>query len=104
GDKVIYALPGVPYELHEIVTRAVLPDLRRRAGKQAVILSRVLRTWGESESGLAERLGEHMAALDAAGPAAPTLAFLASGIEGLKVRITVKADDETAARARLAAE
>ena len=33
GDKVIYAVPGVPYEMREIVTRAVLPDLRRRAGR-----------------------------------------------------------------------
>jgi nicotinamide-nucleotide amidase len=99
GDKVAYAVPGVPYELHEIVTGAVLPDLARRAGKVAVIRSRTLRTWGDSESGLAERLAGHMAELDEAGPGAPTLAFLASGIEGLKVRITVKADDEdTAAR------
>jgi nicotinamide-nucleotide amidase len=99
GDKVVYAVPGVPYELHEIVTGAVLPDLARRAGKVAVIRSRTLRTWGDSESGLAERLAGHMAELDEAGPGAPTLAFLASGIEGLKVRITVKADDEdTAAR------
>jgi nicotinamide-nucleotide amidase len=92
--KVIYAVPGVPYELQEIVSGAVLPDMQRRAGKLAIIRSRTLRTWGDSESGLAERLAEHMAELDDAGPEAPTLAFLASGIEGLKVRITVKADDE----------
>jgi nicotinamide-nucleotide amidase len=99
GDKVVYAVPGVPYELREIVHGAVLPDLARRAGTVAVIRSRTLRTWGDSESGLAERLADHMTELDAAGPRAPTLAFLASGIEGLKVRITVKADDEaTAAR------
>ncbi|HEX6236687.1 MAG TPA: competence/damage-inducible protein A [Acidimicrobiales bacterium] len=102
--KVVYAVPGVPYEMREIVTHAVLPDLRRRAGKLAVILSRVLRTWGESESGLAERVAEHMASLDAEGPEAPTLAFLASGIEGIKVRITVKAPDEETAAARLGAE
>jgi nicotinamide-nucleotide amidase len=101
GDKVIYAVPGVPHELREIVEGAVLPDLARRAGRGAVIRSRTLRTWGESESGLAERLAGHMAALDAAGPGAPTLAFLASGMEGLKVRITVKADDEASALARL---
>jgi nicotinamide-nucleotide amidase len=76
----------------------VLPDMQRRAGKLAIIRSRTLRTWGDSESGLAERLAEHMAELDDAGPKAPTLAFLASGIEGLKVRITVKADDEDRAR------
>jgi nicotinamide-nucleotide amidase len=104
GDKVVYAVPGVPYELHEIVLGAVLPDLQRRAGKQAVIRSRTLRTWGDSESGLAERLAEHMAELDQGGPTAPTLAFLASGIEGLKVRITVKADDEDAAAQLIEAE
>ena len=31
GTRSIYALPGVPYELAEMFTRAVLPDLRRRA-------------------------------------------------------------------------
>jgi nicotinamide-nucleotide amidase len=104
GGKVVYAVPGVPYEMQEIVRGAILPDLARRAGTVAVIRSRTLRTWGESESGLAEKLGSHMAELDAAGPAAPTLAFLASGIEGLKVRITVKADDEPTALALLDAE
>jgi nicotinamide-nucleotide amidase len=104
GDKVIYAVPGVPYELHEIVGRAVLPDLARRAGSVSVIRSRTLRTWGESESGLAERLAGHMAELDGAGPGAPTLAFLASGIEGIKVRITVKADDDDTATGLVDAE
>jgi nicotinamide-nucleotide amidase len=104
GDKVIYAVPGVPYELHEIVGRAVLPDLVRRAGSVSVIRSRTLRTWGESESGLAERLAGHMAELDGAGPGAPTLAFLASGIEGIKVRITVKADDDDTATGLVDAE
>jgi nicotinamide-nucleotide amidase len=104
GDKVVYAVPGVPYELNQIVTGAVLPDLARRAGTVSVIRSRTLRTWGDSESGLAERLAAHMAELDEAGPGAPTLAFLASGIEGLKVRITVKADDEDAAVRLIEAE
>jgi nicotinamide-nucleotide amidase len=104
GDKVVYAVPGVPYELHEIVLGAVLPDLARRAGTVAVIRSRTLRTWGNSESGLAEVLADHMLELDVAGAGAPTLAFLASGIEGLKVRVTVKADDEDTALRLLDAE
>ena len=58
-------------------------------------MSRVLRTWGASESGLAEALQGRIDALDADGetPAAGavTLAFLASGIEGIKVRITARA-------------
>ena len=54
GDKVIYAVPGVPYELYEMFERAILPDLLTRSGSASVISSRVLRTWGESESGLNE--------------------------------------------------
>jgi nicotinamide-nucleotide amidase len=96
GQKVIYAVPGVPYEMSEMFDRAILPDLRARmaaAGDESVIVSRVLRTWGASESGLAESLQGRIDALDAAGTV--TLAFLASGMEGIKVRITAKAPTET---------
>ena len=89
---MIYAVPGVPYEMTEMFERAILPDLRARmaeAGEEGVIASRVLRTWGASESGLAEALQDRIEALDAPGDV--TLAFLASGIEGIKVRITAKA-------------
>jgi nicotinamide-nucleotide amidase len=102
GEKVIYAVPGVPHEMRTIVSGAIIPDIRRRAGDAAVILSRVLRTWGESESRLAELLADRITALDATGN--PTLAFLASGIEGLKVRITAKALDEARALDLLAIE
>ena len=100
GDKVMYTLPGVPYELHDMMDRAVLPDLRRRSGQAAVIRSRTLKTWGYSESGLAELVAGRVEALEAGGLGVPTIAFLASGIEGIKVRLTVKAaDDDTADRA-----
>ena len=46
GDKVVYAVPGVPSEMREMVAGTILPDLRRRMGQTAVIRSRVLRTWG----------------------------------------------------------
>ncbi len=88
-DKVMYAVPGVPHEMKEMVERAVLPDLRQRSGDTSAIVSRTLRTWGESESGLNERLDALIARLDETGN--PTLAFLASGWEGLKVRLTAKA-------------
>ncbi len=53
GEKVIYAVPGVPHEMQTMMTGSILPDLRRRAGFNGIIMSRVLRTWGHSESGLA---------------------------------------------------
>ena len=89
AHKVVYAVPGVPHEMQDMMHRAIIPDLRHRSGDDAVIASRVLRTWGESESGLNERLDDVIEQLE--GPDTPTLAFLASGWEGLKVRLTAKA-------------
>jgi nicotinamide-nucleotide amidase len=91
GPGVVYSVPGVPHEMQDMLQRAVLPDLRRRSGDTAVIASRVLRTWGESESGLNQRLDGVIAALEREGN--PTLAFLASGWEGIKVRLTAKGPD-----------
>ena len=105
GDRVIYAVPGVPHEMRDMIDRAVLPDLTARAGERATIRSRTLRTWGLSESALAELVAPRLEALEAAGN--PTIAFLASGIEGIKVRITAKgtgADAAAAAEALLARE
>jgi nicotinamide-nucleotide amidase len=99
ADKVLFAVPGVPHEMEEMFERAILPELLRRSGDPSVIVSRVVRTWGESESGLNERLDGIIAELDE--PGGPTLAFLASGWEGLKVRLTAKADDRAAAAVRL---
>jgi nicotinamide-nucleotide amidase len=92
GNKMIYAVPGVPHEMQDMLSRAVLPDLLARSGEKAVISSRVLRTWGESESGLNERLDPIIEELEEVGN--PTLAFLASGWEGIKVRLTAKADSQ----------
>ena len=98
--KVLYAVPGVPHEMKDMLERAILPDLHGRSGEVAVIVSRTLRTWGESESGLGERLSGIIDELDAVGN--PTLAFLASGWEGLKVRLTAKAPDAESAATLLA--
>ena len=102
SPRVLYAVPGVPWEMRQMVEGTVLPDLKRRAGIASVIRSRTLRTWGQSESGLAEDLADEIDRLDTEG--GPTLAFLASGMEGLKVRITAKAASETEADTLLADE
>jgi nicotinamide-nucleotide amidase len=95
GAKVLYAVPGVPHEMADMFERAILPDLRGRLGDEdpSVIRSRVLRTWGTAESTLAEALAprfEHHETKDTT----LTVAFLASGIEGIKVRLTAKAPTE----------
>ena len=56
GGKAIYAVPGVPWEMQQMVGECVLPDLKQRAGITAVIKSRTLRTWGDSESGLGREI------------------------------------------------
>ncbi|HXQ18139.1 MAG TPA: competence/damage-inducible protein A [Acidimicrobiales bacterium] len=107
GNKVIYAVPGVPHEMADMFERGILPDLSARlseSGEAAVIKSRVIRTWGTSESALAETLDGRIRALNEplAGERAPvTLAFLASGIEGIKVRVTARGATEQAAVALL---
>jgi len=99
GHKVVYAVPGVPYEMQDMMERAVFPDLKERSGEHSVIVSRVLRTWGLAESTLAEMIGDRVDA-----QTNPTIAFLASGIEGIKVRITAKAPDEAEAQRLLGLE
>jgi nicotinamide-nucleotide amidase len=91
--RVVYAVPGVPHEMEEMLERAVIPDLRRRAASPAVIMSRLLRTWGTSESALAEAVAERVDT-----QTNPTIAFLAQGIEGINLRLTAKAPDEATAR------
>ena len=98
-QRVVYAVPGVPHEMKEMFERGILPDLQQRSGEQWTIASKTLRTWGESESGLNERLDGIIAELDEVGN--PTLAFLASGWEGLKVRLTGRAPDANSAAALL---
>lgn len=102
GQQVVYALPGVPHEMTEMMTRTVVPDLEARRGGRAAIVSRVLHTWGEAESSVADRLAPRLKVLDETGN--PTIAFLAGGMEGVKVRITAKSGTTEEAEAVLQAE
>ena len=105
GRKVVYAVPGVTHEMKEMFERSIRPDLEERAsreGHRAVIVSRVLRTWGASESALAEAVAARFDALRTSERV--TLAFLASGIEGIKVRLTARGDDATHAEQLLRVE
>jgi len=97
--KVVYAVPGVPYEMQLMVREHVLPDLLARSGEAASIVSRSLKTWGASESGLAEMIADRVETQKN-----PTIAFLARGIEGIVVRVTAKAPSEQEARALIEPE
>ncbi|MDJ0925359.1 MAG: competence/damage-inducible protein A [Acidimicrobiia bacterium] len=92
---VIFALPGVPAELEVLLDKYVLPLLRERSG-EGVVLSRVIRTYGQSESRVAEMLAD---IFEETGN--PSMAFLASAAE-IKVRLTAHADTEAGAEALIA--
>ena len=90
---LLFALPGVPAEMKLLLADHVLPRLRRSAGVTGVLVSRILRSWGRSESSVAEMLDDLFVATTN-----PSVAFLASGGE-IKVRISAKASDAQAAQA-----
>ena len=89
----VFALPGVPWELRELFDRHVAPEIRAIAGPRTT-LTRVVRVVGRGESdiaGVIEPLLDHRSGV--------TLSFLARQQE-VHVRLTVTAEDMTAARVR----
>ncbi len=89
----MYAVPGVPDEMQEMIGGTIVPELRALAGGD-VIVSRVLRCAGMGESAVAERLADLFAS-----SINPTIAYLASMGE-VKVRITAKGSSRGDAEAR----
>jgi len=83
GGSTIYAVPGVPGEMVEMMEGTILPELASRTG--AAIVSRVLRCAGVGESRVAEIISDLYEA-----STNPTVAFLASAGE-VKIRLTAKA-------------
>ena len=83
GGATIYAVPGVPAEMIEMMEGTILPEIGSRSG--SVIVSRVLRCAGIGESRVAEMVADLYEA-----STNPSVAFLASAGE-VKVRLTAKA-------------
>jgi len=95
-DTWLFAVPGVPAEMIQMVEDDVIPFLVAESGGEGTVLvSRVVRTYGLPESQVAEILAD---LFESAGN--PTMAFLASAGE-IKVRLTAAASDEAAAAALL---
>jgi len=81
---VVYAVPGVPAEMREMLEGTILPQLRQRAG-ESTIASRVIKTAGMAEAQVAELLDDLFEGSDN-----PTVAYLAGSGE-VRVRLTAKA-------------
>jgi competence/damage-inducible protein CinA-like protein len=90
-NTLIFCVPGVPAEMEYLMHQEVIPRLSAASGERAVLASRLLRTWGRSESDVADALDDLYRS-----STNPSLAFLASGGE-IKIRITAKAEDRISA-------
>ena len=90
----IYAVPGVPEEMVEMMEGTILPELSAMS-PGTVVRSKILRAAGIGESALAERVADLFEA-----STNPTIAFLASAGE-VKVRITAKAGSAAEADAAI---
>jgi nicotinamide-nucleotide amidase len=91
----VYALPGVPAEMREMMEGTVVPELVTASGA-GTILSRSVRCVGIAESRVAELVDDLFR-----GSENPTVAFLAGGGE-VRVRLTAKASSPDEAGALLA--
>jgi nicotinamide-nucleotide amidase len=94
GAKRLYAVPGVPAEMREMMEGTILPELAALTG--ATIVSRTIRCAGIGESRVAELLEDLFEA-----STNPTVAYLASSGE-VHVRLTAKAATADEAERRIA--
>jgi nicotinamide-nucleotide amidase len=96
-DVWVFAVPGVPAEMLPMLDEEILPFLHQVSGDPAaVVMSRLVRSWGLSESRVGEMLSDLFDRHEN-----PTIAFLASSGE-IKVRLTAKAADPATAAALIA--
>lgn len=90
--SIVFALPGVPWEMEAMLTKTVLPLLAQRAGA-GVIATREVLVVGLGESHTHEKIADIVDA-----QSNPTIAYLAgSGL--VRVRISAKASTESEALA-----
>jgi len=91
-NKIMVVLPGVPYEMKQMMTNYVIPKLSELVALEPTKIKRLtLLTTGIAESTLFSKFGTMEEFLEGA-----KLAFLPSQF-GVKLRITVEESDEEAA-------
>lgn len=95
-DKIFVAMPGVPYEMKEMMASYVIPTLKEKIGVPEIITVRkTLLTTGIAESTLFERLGDLTELLGDS-----KLAFLPSEF-GVRLRITSEASSDEDAQNKI---
>ncbi|GAB4237668.1 MAG: competence/damage-inducible protein A [Ekhidna sp.] len=98
NNKVIVSMPGVPYEMRQMMEDTIIPKLKSRYVKGG-IYHRMIRTIGIPESKLAEMIQDWEKEL----PKEIKLAYLPT-MGTVKLRLTAKGDNEAELRDRMQAE
>jgi nicotinamide-nucleotide amidase len=98
NGKVFMSMPGVPYEMKDLMTQSVLIKLKEYF-KTPVILHQIIKTTGIGESNLAELIKDWEAQL----PKNCGLAYLPS-LGEVKLRLTVSGEKEEALRKIIVSE
>ncbi|MGB3774535.1 MAG: molybdopterin-binding protein, partial [Leeuwenhoekiella sp.] len=87
NGTVFMAMPGVPYEMKELITGEVLPRLQERFNRP-YILHKTIQTYGVGESEIASRIEEWENEL----PSTIKLAYLPS-LGKVRLRLSTRGDD-----------
>ncbi|MDP1677105.1 MAG: competence/damage-inducible protein A [Bacteroidota bacterium] len=97
GSKYFFIMPGVPYEMKEMIDSWILPLLEKK-NTESVVRHKTLKTTGIGESMLAQQIGNVAEVIGTDGMT--TLAFLPNPM-GTKLRITVKEKSAESAQEKI---
>ena len=89
NDRHYFLLPGVPYEMKAMFEQSIIPKLRAIYPSEEQIYTEIIKVWGIPESDVAEKVAKIDEELAEIGN--PKLSYLASGINGISVRVSAKA-------------
>lgn len=89
GDKLIVSMPGVPFEMRQMMTSDVLPRIQKMSGNISILHCH-LKTFGIPEAGLAEQLKSRMEKMNPL----VKLAFLPSPGH-VKLRLSIAGENQS---------
>jgi nicotinamide-nucleotide amidase len=88
ADKFVYLTPGVPHEMKPMVTESIIDHITKQQSDQHVIVTRTLKSWGLSESELADMLADFV---EEGESGSVKIGFLARGINGIYIKLSTSA-------------
>lgn len=94
-DKVVVAMPGVPYEMKKFMSEDILPDLKAK-GMAQTIVHKTIMVAGVGETVVAEKIKD----IEAALPEHIKLAYLPN-LGVLRLRLSAKGGEEKALTAEV---